>query len=319
MKGRILTIIIVCVLLLGGIGVLGYPWFSNWYATMGDERIIRDYDNTVNEMSAAEKNDEFLKATSYNSRLDGAAPVDPFSGTSPFPFDDYKDILNVNGDGVMAYLTIPKIDAHLPVYHGVTPEVLEHGVGHIPTTALPVGGEGTHCVLAGHRGLPGYQLFTNLDKLVLGDIFQINVLGKVLSYKVDDISVVLPDKTDIFTPVPGKDYVTLCTCTPLGINSHRLLVRGIRCANPEVDQPADSGLSAWEKQTLIAAGITAGVMGGIIFFIIIAGKRKKCEYRDACEHDDECEYKDDYKHRKACEYWQICEAKQRAQGGKHDS
>jgi sortase A len=300
-----LTIIIVCVLLLAGIGVLGYPWFSNWYASMGDERIIRDYDNTVNGMSSAEKDDEFLKAASYNMRLDGAAPVDPFSGASPFPFDDYKNILDVDGNGVMAYLLIPKIDARLPVYHGVTDEVLAHGVGHIPTTALPVGGEGTHCVLAGHRGLPGYQLFTNLDKLEIGDIFQITTLDKLLTYTVDDISVVLPEQTDIFTPVAGKDYVTLTTCTPLGINSHRLLVRGIRSENPTTDQPVNSGLSAWEKQTLIAGGITAAVMGGIIFLIIIVRKRKKeCEYRDKCEHSDECEYKDDYKHRKECVYWQ---------------
>jgi sortase A len=217
-------------------------------------------------------------------RLDGAAPIDPFSGNSMFPFDDYKDILNLDGNGVMAYLRIPKIGANLPVYHGVIPEILEHGIGHIPTTALPVGGEGTHCVLAGHRGLPGYELFTNLDKLEIGDTFSIMALDKLLTYTVDDISVVLPDQTDIFTPVPGKDYVTLSTCTPLGINSHRLLVRGIRSANPlpgDEAQAAQSGLSAWEKQTLIAGSLTAAVMGCVILIIILVKRRKK----EACEYD----------------------------------
>jgi sortase A len=278
MKGKMLTIIIVCVLLLAGICVLGYPWFSNWYASRGDARIIQNYDNTVGGMSLTEKNDEFDKAANYNSRLDGAAPVDPFAGVTPFPFDDYKQILDVNGSGVMAYLNIPKIDAHLPVYHGVTPEVLERGIGHIPTTALPVGGVGTHSVLAGHRGLPGYQLFTNLDKLEIGDTFSIVVLDKLLTYTVDDISVVLPDETDRFVPTPGKDYVTLATCTPLGINSHRLLVRGIRSPNPSPDDSAaaiNSGLSAWEKQTLIAGGITAATMLGVIFLIILVRRRRR--------------------------------------------
>jgi sortase A len=281
MKGKILTIVIVCVLLLAGICVLGYPWFSNWYATKGDARIIQDYDETVGGMSEAEIHAELDKAARYNTRLDGAAPVDPFSGDSVFPFDDYKDILNMEGNGVMAYLRIPKIAANLPVYHGVTPDILEHGIGHIPTTALPVGGEGTHCVLAGHRGLPGYELFTNLDKLETGDTFSIMALDKLLTYTVDDIAVVLPDETNIFTPVPGKDYVTLSTCTPLGINSHRLLVRGIRSANPlpEDEAPAaEAGLSDWERQTLIAGSLTAAAMGCVILMIVLAKRRKKDEH-----------------------------------------
>jgi sortase A len=281
MKGKILTIVIVCVLLLTGICVLGYPWFSNWYASKGDERIIRDYDETVGGMSQAEIQDALDKAARYNARLDGATPADPFSGNSLFPFDDYTEILNLEGNGVMAYLRIPKIAANLPVYHGVTPDILEHGIGHIPTTALPVGGEGTHCVLAGHRGLPGYVLFTNLDKLEIGDTFSIMALDKLLTYTVDDIAVVLPDQTNIFTPVPGKDYVTLSTCTPLGINSHRLLVRGIRSANPlpEGEAPtAESGLSDWEKQTLIAGSLTAVVMGCVILIIVLAKRRKKQEH-----------------------------------------
>ncbi|MDR0817823.1 MAG: class C sortase [Clostridiales Family XIII bacterium] len=285
MKGRTLPIIIVSILLLAGICVLAYPWFSNWYATRGDAKIIKRYDETVSALSEAQIKEEFDKAVRYNKRLDGALPLDPFSAEGPLPFDDYKDILDVNHDGVMGYLMIPKIKANFPVYHGVTDEVLSHGIGHIPTTALPVGGKGTHSVLAGHRGMPGYELFTKLDVLRAGDIFQINILGQTLSYCVDDVSVVLPDKTDFLAPAADKDYVSLVTCTPLGINSHRLIVRGVRCANPD---PADtalkgnSGLSVWQKQTLIAGSITAAVMAGAIF-IIIAVRRKRRKEEDG--HD----------------------------------
>jgi sortase A len=298
-------------LLLAGVCVLGYPWFSNWYATHGDAKIIENYDESVKAMSEAQIKEEFDKAVSYNKRLEGILPVDPFSAMGPLPFDDYKDLLDVGQNGVMGYLMIPKIDARLPVYHGVTDEVLAHGVGHIPTTALPVGGEGTHCVLAGHRGLPGYELFTRLDVMQLGDIFQISVLGETLTYTVDDVSVVLPGNTDFLAPVPGKDYVTLVTCTPLGINSHRLLVRGIRSPNPDPDDAVlknNSGLSAWQRQTLIAGSITAGVMGCLIFIIFLIRRRKKCEYMDECKddcaHNEKCKYKNDYKHRKECVYWQ---------------
>jgi sortase A len=278
MSGRILLILIVSILLLAGICVLAYPWFASWYAARGDAKIIERYDDAVGALSEARIKDEFDKAVRYNKRLDGALPLDPFSAEGPLPFDDYKDILDVNHDGVMGYLIIPKIDARIPIYHGVTDEVLSRGVGHIPTTAIPVGGKGTHSVLAGHRGMPGYELFTKLDVINSGDIFQISVLGQTLSYSVDDVSVVLPDKTDLLVPVPGEDYVSLVTCTPLGINSHRLIVRGVRCANPDPDDAllkGNSGLSAWQKQTLIAGSITAVGMGCVIFIIIMIRKKRR--------------------------------------------
>jgi sortase A len=267
-------------LLLAGVCVLAYPWFSNWYATRGNAKLIESYDRTVEGMSETQVGTEFDKAARYNRRLDGVLPVDPFSAIGAFPFDDYKDILDVDHNGAMGYLVIPKIGARLPVYHGVTDEVLERGIGHIPTTALPVGGEGTHSVLAGHRGLPGYELFTKLDVMQVGDLFQFNVLGRTLTYTVDDVSVVLPDQTDALIPVPGKDYVTLVTCTPLGINSHRLLVRGIRSANPDPEDAAlttHTDLSVWQRQSLIAGGITAAVMGGVIFLILIVRRRRRKE------------------------------------------
>jgi sortase A len=231
-------------------------------------------------MSEAQIKEAFDKAVSYNKRLDGITPVDPFSAMGPLPFDDYKDLLDVGQNGIMGYLMIPKIDARLPVYHGVTDEVLAHGIGHIPTTALPVGGDGTHCVLAGHRGLPGYELFTKLDVMQVGDIFQIKVLGETLTYTVDNVSVVLPDQTDFLAPVPEKDYMSLVTCTPLGINSHRLIVRGIRSPNPDPSDAAlngSFGLSAWQKQTLIAGSITAAVMSLLIVIIIIVRRKRRKE------------------------------------------
>jgi sortase A len=175
----------------------------------------------------------------------------------------------------MAVLRIPKIDLELPVYHGVSEAVLEHGVGHLITTAFPVGGAGTHCVLAGHRGLPSQELFTRLDVLAIGDTFYLDVMGRMLAYRVDDISVVLPDETDILKPVPGEDHVTLTTCTPLGVNSHRLLVRGTRIPyEPAQEQQAsaDRRLSKSEIQLIVGALIAASTMG---IAIIMTAKRRK--------------------------------------------
>jgi sortase A len=175
----------------------------------------------------------------------------------------------------MAVLHIPKIDLKLPVYHGVSEAVLEQGIGHMLTTAFPVGGEGTHCVLAGHRGLPSQELFTNLDVMTVGDAFYFDVMGRMLAYRVDDISVVLPDETDLLKPVPGEDYVTLATCTPLGVNSHRLLVRGTRIPYESAQEqlaPAGKVLSKSEIQLILGALIAASTMGIAIF---LTAKRRK--------------------------------------------
>jgi sortase A len=275
-------------MIFAGVAVLAYPWFSNWYASKGHQQVITQYQERFAALEEEKIEEEIGFAQAYNRSLSGERVEDPFvlgSGTA-IP-DGYDNILNPDGSGVMAVLRIPKIDLELPVYHGVSEAVLEQGIGHMLTTAFPVGGAGTHCVLAGHRGLPSQELFTNLDVLDVGDAFYFDVMGRSLAYRVDDISVVLPDETDILKPVPGEDYVTLATCTPLGVNSHRLLVRGTRIPYESLQEqpvPAGMGFSKSETQLILGALITAGTMG---IAILLAAKRKK-EKTTAPRPDNAC-------------------------------
>jgi sortase A len=268
--------VVIVILVLIGAALLSYPWFSNWYASMGHQKVIEDYQEQAASMDEESIDEEIARAEAYNQSLNGNLVSDPFvagSGTA-FP-GGYDELLNPAGTGVMAVLRVPKIDLKLPVYHGVADSVLEHGIGHMPTTALPVGGPGTHCVLAGHRGLPSQELFTRLDVMEPGDEFYIEVLGQTLAYRVDDIRVVVPEDTESLRPVPDEDYVTLATCTPLGVNSHRMLVRGTRIAYVEMHEqqvPKRSGFSKSEIQLIIGASITLIVMGTMI---ILAAKRRK--------------------------------------------
>jgi sortase A len=276
--------LLIILLVLVGVVLLSYPWFSNWYAGMGHKKVIDNYHNHVAALDEERVEEEILKAQAYNSSLNGERVEDPFvlgSGTA-LPAG-YDSILNSDGSGVMAILNIPKIKLKLPVYHGVSESVLKHGLGHMPTTAFPVGGKGTHCVLAGHRGLPSQELFTRLDVLAIGDEFYIDVMGRMMAYRVDDISVVLPDETDMLRPVPGEDYVTLTTCTPLGVNSHRLLVRGTRIPyvpNQEQQVPVRAGLSKSEMQLLLGALIAIITMA---IAIILAAKRRKKKNDEASQ------------------------------------
>ncbi len=172
-------------------------------------------------------------AAEYNSRLNSV----PMAFFDPSLVDGYEESLDITGTGIMGYIDIDKIGVELPIYHGVSKEILQVGVGHLPGSSLPVGGGSTHCVLSGHRGLPSAKLFTDLDELEIGDEFTITVLDRSLTYKVDLISTVLPDETDDLQVVKGMDYCTLMTCTPYGINTHRLLVRGVRTEDHE-ERPA---------------------------------------------------------------------------------
>ncbi|MDR0852031.1 MAG: class C sortase [Clostridiales Family XIII bacterium] len=260
--------LIVLVLVLTGAALLSYPWFSNWYAGLGSQKVIENYQETANALDQTRVSMERARADAYNQSLSGLSVQDPFvlGSGSALP-SDYDALLDPNGSGVMAVLKIPKIDLKIPVYHGVSDQVLEHGIGHMPTTAFPVGGRSTHCVLAGHRGLPSQELFTRLDVLEIGDEFYLDVLGQISAYRVDDIRTVAPEDTDMLRPVPDEDYVTLATCTPLGINSHRLLVRGTRIPYvPEREQQvtARTGLSTSEIQLILGASIAFVVMGSII-------------------------------------------------------
>lgn len=220
--------LIVTALFLIGACILLYPAVSNKLAERHQAEMISRYEQTVEELPKTDMKSEWEKAVKYNESVTGMSVEDPFIlGSSSVLPGNYKDVLNVEEkEGVMGYIEIPAIDVMLPIYHGVSERVLRRGVGHMETTALPIGGKGTHSVLASHRGLSTAKLFTDLDRMKEGDLFYIHVLDHLLTYEVDQISVIEPEDTDALRPIADKEYITLLTCTPYGVNSHRLLVRG---------------------------------------------------------------------------------------------
>ncbi len=210
-----------------GLVLLSYPSISNWLSTRGTLEVAGTHKVATSNLSESERQAEREKAEEYNNSLKGDPVKDPFVPGSGWALpENYKEVLAM--DEVMAVIDIPVIDVELPIYHDTTEDVLKKGVGHIPSTALPIGGEGNHSVLTGHTGLPSAKLFTDLIDMKVGDQFYIQVLGEELIYTVDQIKVIKPEDIDELQPVEGKDYVTLVTCTPYGVNSHRLLVRGER-------------------------------------------------------------------------------------------
>ena len=223
----IFTAIIVAMGLVG-LGLLLYPTASDWWNTVQQVNAISDYDHMVKEMDAARINDALRAAEQYNAKL---AQSGMTLKLSPEETQTYNSLLNVSGDGIMGVLEIPKINITLPIFHGTSEEVLSEAVGHIAGSSLPVGGPGTHCCLSGHRGLPSARLFSDLTSMELGDKFVLLVLDRVMTYEVDDVRTVLPNEANSLTIDPAQDYVTLVTCTPYGINTHRLLVRGHRIPN----------------------------------------------------------------------------------------
>jgi sortase A len=260
MKRKVMRILAALLLLISA-GVLSYPYWSRWYAGELSGRVVQTYANSVDVMSPAYREKLWQEALAYNERLakgaltdeKGLVIGDPFSGGSEQAPFDYLDILEVPGSrDIMAVLELPTLGQELPIYHGVSEQVLQRGIGHLPQSALPVGGANTHSVLAGHRGLSSALLFTDLDKLKRNDRFHIRVLDHILAYEVDSIAVVKPYDISSLSPKPGKDLVTLATCTPLGINSHRLLVQGHRV--PYIPEPVRHP-TAQERQFLLAAGI----------------------------------------------------------------
>lgn len=222
-------------LFLIGFGILVYPTVADQWNTYRQNRLISSYEDTVEEMEPEDFTREWEAARSFNATIPQNNIYGDVFGEDGKEAENtaYWQVLNIAGDGVMGYLSIPKIDVKLSIYHGTSDEVLQTGIGHLDGTALPIGGESTHSVLAAHRGLPSARLFTDVDQLQEGDKFYIHVLDKVLAYQVDQI-LDMVDKDDHETleaalqTEEGKDYVTLFTCTPYGVNSHRLLVRGVR-------------------------------------------------------------------------------------------
>lgn len=223
-KSDIVSTIILTIILLVGLAVMLYPSFSNWWNSKVQSRAVAGYDEAVANMDDGETERLIQQARDYNQKLSRVySPL-----TSPDEVAGYDDILNISGTGIMGYITIPFIKVELPIYHGTSEEVLNIAAGHLKGTSLPVGGDSTHAVISAHRGLPSAKLFTDLDKLVEGDIFTINILGEVYTYEIEEILTVLPSQVDALDIVPNSDYVTLMTCTPYGVNTHRLLLRSHR-------------------------------------------------------------------------------------------
>ena len=223
-----LSTIIMVAVLVAGIAVIAYPTFSDWWNSYHQSRAIAVYASEVENTDTATLEAMLADAEAYNQRL---LKKDNRYKMTEADEQEYNSLLNLSGNGVMGYIQINCIGISYPIYHGLEESVLQVAIGHIGGTSLPVGGESTHAVVSGHRGLPSAKLFTDLDKLVEGDTFTITVLNRTITYEVDQIRIVLPEDMSDLNIETGSDYVTLVTCTPYGINTHRLLVRGHRIDN----------------------------------------------------------------------------------------
>ena len=284
-KGKItIKDIIRLLVLLVAFAVLLYPTYSRY---LNGSKVVSEYDEKSVKLSHAEKEQMLADARAYNQEMLGNIDlIDPFSQTEPEVDERYESLLNVEGSGMMGYVKIPKINVELPIYHGTSESVLQAGVGHFQGTSLPVGGDSTHTVLTGHRGLPDKTLFTNMDKMEVGDIFYIKVLDATLAYEVDQILTVLPEDTEALSIVPGQDYATLVTCTPFAINTHRLLVRGHRIPYEEAnkkepDTEIKPELSFTTKVLIVTIiVIFIGLVGAIIYYIRDRKRRKQSDKKD---------------------------------------
>ena len=268
-KGGKTSNILIIGLVVAGLLVMLYPTISNLYNELTGSYAIQEFNEQLADRSEEKIEEHRMMAESYNMALQ--KNMDKID--CPY---DYKDIMDF-GNGMMGYIEIPVIDVYLPVYHSVDESVLTKGVGHIPKTAFPIGGEGNHSVLSGHTGLPSAELFTDLEEMKEGDRFYVHIAGDVVAYEVDQVLVVLPEEVDGIMPVPGKDYCTLVTCTPYGINSHRLLVRGYRIEMETTEEVvAEVEITSKDNTFLIVAFVSSVVvLTGVIVMYCIAKKRKK--------------------------------------------
>lgn len=275
--------------IIGGILLVLYPTISNFLNLRNATRVIEQYSEAVDELTDEEAAQLMNAARTYNAKLAGLSGIPAADGgwdaidasTAAQLREEYNGLLDLTGTGVMGYITIPRLDETMPIYHTTEEKVLQVATGHIETSSLPVGGASTHAAISGHRGLPSAKLFTELDKMQLGDIFYVKVLKETFAYQVDQILTVLPEETEALAIEPRADYVTLVTCTPYGINSHRLLVRGhaipyLPSMDGEVGVMGNPINLSWPHLALIAALI--------LLAVVLAGMRlRQLERRDKDE------------------------------------
>lgn len=269
-KSGIFSTIILIIILLVGLCVMLYPTVSDWWNSKVQSRAIASYNDIIQTIDNNRYDEIWEKANEYNKKLSEVyAPL-----SNPDEVEGYEDILDISGTGIMGYITIPFINVELPIYHGTSAEVLNIAAGHLKGTSLPVGGENTHAVISAHRGLPSARLFTDIDKLVKGDIFTITILDQIFTYEVEEILIVKPEEVDKLAIIPEGDYVTLMTCTPYGINTHRLLLRSHRIDTvyaKSVKVTAD----AVQVDPMLVVPVIAFVLfiGLVIFWIFSSRKR----------------------------------------------
>jgi len=291
MKKHASTIFLILILLIG-VTLLLYPTFADWWNSFHQTRAIASYTEEVANIDDDRYAELWSAAREYNLAL-----LDRENGfwLSEERKEEYQSLLNIGGNGIMGYIEIPELKITLPIYHGTGEAVLQIAVGHLDWSSLPVGGSSTHCVLSGHRGLPSARLFTDLDKMVEGDLFLLRILDEVLTYEVDRIQIVLPYEMELLTIEEGKDLCTLVTCTPYGINSHRLLVRGHRVENLEQTQhvrvTADAILV--DKLTVIPFVLVPILFVMLTALLFVPSKKKNAKtmkkYMNHFEKDTEVE------------------------------
>lgn len=256
---------------LAGLSLLLYPTVSDWWNSMHATQAVANYAEEVKNLNQVQYNQMLSDAKSYNQELLHRGSGYTLSDEQKAQYDS---LLNINGTGMMGYIEIPTIDLSLPIYHGTEDTVLQIAVGHLDWSSLPVGGESTHCVLSGHRGLPSAKLFTNLDQLVEGDTFVIRILDEVFTYEVDQILIVEPNDVSALTIEDGKDLCTLVTCTPYGINSHRLLVRGHRVSNQSEAIRVTSEAIQIEP-LIVAPAVALPILLALLVVLLSSGKKTK--------------------------------------------
>ena len=269
MKKNRSTIILILVFFVG-LSVMLYPTLSDYVNQLHQSRAVATYAEDVDNLTDADYSAYFEAADAFNAQI----AADPDALYFPQRFPTYESTLDVTGTGIMGYITIEKIGVELPIYHGTSDGVLQIAAGHLEGTSLPVGGESTHAVISAHRGLPSAKLFTNLDKLTEGDTFMLRVLDEVLTYEVDQILIVEPQETEPLRIEEGKDYCTLVTCTPYGINSHRLLVRGHRIDNLETSDAVRITADAIQIEPLLVAPFAALPLLAVLLVILLALPQK---------------------------------------------
>jgi sortase A len=275
MKKHLSTIILILIFLVG-LSLVLYPTIADYWNSLHQSRAIATYAEEVAHIDTEKYTTVWQTAIAYNRNLRERDNIFILSDEQKVAYDE---LLNIGGNGVMGYIEIPSIGVSLPVYHGTDEAVLQIAIGHLEWTSLPVGGESTHSVVSGHTGLPSAKLFTNLNQLTAGDTFLFRILDETLTYEVDQIKIVLPHETDDLLIQDGKDLCTLVTCTPYGVNSHRLLVRGHRVENAEIAKTIRVTADAMQIEPLIVAPLVAVPMLIVLLIMVLFGGGKKKERR----------------------------------------